>query len=194
MKRSLLLILTLVLAVVFVFPCQAYAADGVPFVEFINEPLGKLTVTKTVAGDAGDQNKLWNFTVTLSDTGFNGGPYETPNGSVSFTNGTAKFQLKHGQTVTFDKLPTGVTYTVTEQEEGQDGYKTQKSGDTGTISIEGEATAMFINSKYADIKLPQTGGPGPVPLFLFSLFSCAVGVSVILAAGKHRKRGAKAGK
>ncbi len=116
--------------------------------EFVNtkpkpQP-GCLTVSKTVIG-TGDRAKLWHFRVELSDKTLNGAF-----GDMTFTDGVAEFALKHGESKTAKDLPAGITYTVVETEADQDGYTTEKSGDTGTIPEGGTAKAQFINSKPGD--------------------------------------------
>ncbi len=97
----------------------------------------ELTVDKTVAGEKGDTERLWHFTVTLDRplTGWYGDMY--------FTNGAADFTLKHGQSATATGLPEGVQYTVTEAEANADGYVTNSQGASGTLS--GSNYAHFIN-------------------------------------------------
>ncbi len=51
-------------------------------------PTGNLTVSKTVAGDAGETDRAFNFTVKLSDNGLNG-----VYGEMELKNGEAKFEL-----------------------------------------------------------------------------------------------------
>ena len=110
---------------------------------------GNLTVSKTVAGNAGDTNKDFNFTVTLSDTNIN-----DTYGDVTFENGVANFTLKHNESKTVSGLPTGINYTVTE--ENALGYVTTQTGDTGTIIKDETKTATFINTKNVTPK-PQKG-------------------------------------
>lgn len=104
--------------------------------------IGSLTVSKTVAGNAGDQQKAFNFTVRLSDTSING-----TFGDMIFTNGVATFTLKHGESKTATGLPAGITYTVAEDDYSDDGYVTTKTGDMGTIAKDGTSTAVFTNTK-----------------------------------------------
>ena len=103
---------------------------------------GGLTVTKTVAGNAGDKDREWNFTVTLDDKGISG-----TYGDMSFTGGKATFTLKHGEQKTATGLPAGIDYFVSEAEANQDGYATQATGASGRIPAEGTATAAFTNMK-----------------------------------------------
>lgn len=68
-----------------------------------------LIVTKTVAGNDGDTDKEFNFTVTLSK------PYNTLTdiyGEMEFENGKATFTLKDGESRTAKGLPMDVKYTV----------------------------------------------------------------------------------
>lgn len=106
-----------------------------------NDPIvGKLAVQKTVAGNAGDKGREWNFTVTLGDTSISG-----TYGDMSFTGGVATFTLKHGEQKTATGLPAGISYTVTEDK--ADGYTTQATGASGQIPVEGTATAAFTNTR-----------------------------------------------
>ena len=106
---------------------------------------GDLTVTKTVAGNAGDTGREWNFTVTLGDKGISG-----PYGGMSFKDGVATFTLKHNQTMTATGLPAGISYTVTEAEANKDGYVTTPGGTIrGNIEANATATAVFTNTRNA---------------------------------------------
>lgn len=103
---------------------------------------GGLTVTKTVAGNAGDTGREWNFTVTLGDTSISG-TYD----GMSFKDGVATFTLKHGEQKTATGLPAGIDYFVSEAEASQDGYTTRATGASGQIPAAGTATAAFTNMK-----------------------------------------------
>ena len=108
---------------------------------------GSLTVSKTVAGNAGETNKDFHFNVTLSDKTISG-----IFGDMTFTNGVATFTLKHGESKTASNLPEGIGYEVTEA--NTVGYTTTATGDKGTIAKDGTATAAFTNTK------GSTGGGG----------------------------------
>ena len=116
------------------------------------EKYGDLTVSKIVAGNAGDKNKDFNFTVTLSDKTIN-----RVYGDLEFTDGVATFTLKHGESKTATNLPAGIEYEVTETEENQDGYVTSKTDDTGTITKGVKETAVFTNTKDVTPPEPETG-------------------------------------
>ncbi len=119
---------------------------------------GQLNVSKTVTGNLGDENKYFEFKVTL--TGETGKTYGT---SYAVTGGSATsnptsieigeettFQLKHGETLHIANLPYGVTYAVTET--AADGYTTVKTGDKGTINV-ASTTAAFTNNKTGEIDM-----------------------------------------
>lgn len=110
-----------------------------------NDPIvGNLAVQKTVAGNAGDKDREWNFTVTLSDKGISG-TYD----GMSFKDGVATFTLKHNQTMTAMGLPAGISYTVTETEANKEGYVTTPGNGTASGKIEDDntATAAFTNTR-----------------------------------------------
>ena len=115
-------------------------------VNFLNtyNTYGDLTVSKTVAGNAASESKEFNFTVTLSDTTLNG-----IYGDMTFVNGVASFTLKHNESKKAENLPNGITYTVTEEDYSAEGYEVTKSGDSGSIVGNEEATAEFINTRRA---------------------------------------------
>lgn len=102
--------------------------------------LGSLTVSKTVAGNAGERDRDFHFTVTLEDTTVSG-----DFGGMTFVNGVAKITLKHGESKTAENLPAGIGYDVKETEAGQDGYTTTSTGASGTIVNTG--AAAFMNTK-----------------------------------------------
>ena len=113
---------------------------------------GDLTVSKIVTGNAGDKNKDFNFTVTLSDKAISG-----VYGDLEFSDGVATFTLKNGESKIATNLPAGIDYEVTETEENQDGYVTSKKDDTGTITKDVTGTAVFTNAK--DVTLPEPESP-----------------------------------
>lgn len=107
------------------------ADDDTDKAVFINRWAG-LKISKTVSGDMGDRDKLFNFTIVLQDAGGNAltGSYPciigTTTGTLSLDNsGKAEFQLKHGQTITIFGLPAGSKYTVSEPDAQADGYTTK---------------------------------------------------------------------
>ena len=107
---------------------------------------GSLNIKKTVTGNAGDKNELFQVTVTFkneskanmnSDITYKN--FYDPNGnltkdatSLSWTDTvgtsgtnetkTVSFYVKDGTTVMFDNIPYGVTYTVTETQPSDDKY------------------------------------------------------------------------
>lgn len=145
---------------------QADAGSTAAFLNARTIPRGGLTVTKTVEGDAGDTGREWHFTVTLEDAGIHG-----TYGGMRFTNGVAKFALKHDQAVTATGLPAGTPYTVIETEAGQEGYITKAVGDRGRIPDAGTAMATFTNMKNVprgNLTVSKTvSGSGLVPKTAF---------------------------
>ncbi len=125
-----------------------YIKSGTPpngifvFTNLVQQKTGSLRVSKTVAGNSGDSNKDFSFSVTLDDAQING-----TYGGMTFTNGIAEFTLKDGESVTASDLPAGAGYTATESDYTRDGYITSKTGDTGTITENETATAAFINTR-----------------------------------------------
>ena len=109
---------------------------------------GNLTVSKTVAGNAGDTEKKFTFTVTLDRS--ISGTY----GDMTFNNGTAVITLKHGESLTAVGLPAGAAYTVAESD--NEGYTVTANGAVGTISKDDTAVAAFTNNREAPSTQPPT--------------------------------------
>lgn len=133
---------------------------------------GSLNITKKVTGNAGDKNELFEVTVTFkneskanmkSDITYknfynDSGNQTTDATSLSWTDtvgtsGTStthssetkevKFYVKDGTTVTFDNIPYGVTYTITEAQPSDDKYThtfAHKNADV-TVTFDGVSLA-----------------------------------------------------
>lgn len=114
---------------------------------------GNLTVSNTVAGNAGDTEQKFTFTVTLNRS--ISGTY----GDMTFNKGTAVITLKHGESSTGTKLPADIRYTVTESD--NEGYTVTANGDTGVIRDGKTAVAAFTNTK--DSEAPNQPGTPDVP-------------------------------
>lgn len=151
---------------------------------------GKLKVTKTVAGNLGDKDKKFDFSVKFTKPAgkdVNSTITATVAGqNVTFTPAwndageyTFTFQLAHDETATFENLPYDVQYTVTEAT--ATGYETTKTGDTGTIN-QAEQTAAFTNTKGGTIDMGVMLDSMPYVLVL-----AVVGAAVIALIAKKRR-------
>lgn len=138
-----------------------------------------LVVSKDVEGVFSDKNKEFTFRLTLDEIS------TVPAGTV-LTASKAKqdgtfedveiivgaenaFTLKHGENLTINNLPEGMTYAVTEDE--AEGYTaTFTDSDNGVMSDDG-ATVDFVNSKIENV---ETG---------IMLNMAPYAVSVVLAFG-----------
>ena len=119
--------------------------------DFTNVKKGALTVEKIVQGNRGETDRAFEFTVTLTGESITGVKAEEINdkyGDMEFTNGVATFTLKHGESITANGLPAGLTYSVEETDANADGYTTSNSGNTGTIPSGDTAKVYFTNTKH----------------------------------------------
>ena len=119
--------------------------------------VGSLVIAKTVAGNAGDRSKSFNFTLTLN--GAADIPYayignDVPNGTIKSGD---VISLAHGQNITITGLPAGTTYTVTETDYSGNGYTTVSTGATGSIIADTTQTASFTNTKSVSHPSPGIG-------------------------------------
>ena len=105
---------------------------------------GSLKVEKILRGNNTESDRNFTFTVSLGE------PLNGTFDGVTFTGGVASFTLKGGESKTITGLPGNISYTVTEQEAGQNGYSTSSTGSTGTIPPGGTAEAVFTNSRSSD--------------------------------------------
>lgn len=153
---------------------------------------GTLNVTKTVAGNLGDQSKKFDFTVNFTKP-----DGEDVNSTITATVAgvgatdfniawddkgtyTYTFQLAHGQKASFANLPYGVTYTVTET--AVTGYETTKTGDSGTINA-AEHTAAFTNTKTGSIDTGVT--TENLPYVLLIGFVVLAGAALLIKRKAH---------
>lgn len=109
----------------------------------VKNAVGSLTVLKTLSGNDTERTRDFRFTVTLSDQTING-----TFGNAEFTNGVASFNLRGGQTKIISNLPSGIDYTVDEEDCSGDGYITTTNGNNkGTITEDEAIVAQFINTR-----------------------------------------------
>ena len=134
--------------------------------DIVNYQLGGITIEKEVAGNLGERDREFTFTIKLSGTSHAGteanavnGEYDaaftdadgvTTKDKVIFTNGASeKLKLSHGEFVSITGLPAGLDYEVTETEANKDGYTTTSTGAVGTVPVGGAATARFRNYRHS---------------------------------------------
>lgn len=165
----------------------------------------QLTVSKTVTGMLGDTNKA--FTFQLKDAKGNAVAIDSTDDTAISTTGNAtwtgtdgKFTLKHGDTITFNKLPVGTYYVYELDEEGAlKHYQTTWTGAdteqttpieggaerkaTVTIGADGAKTLAFTNHCKL---IPDTGVLLDTLPYIVILAVVAGGVALLMLR-KHRK-------
>ena len=111
--------------------------------------VGSLAITKLVDGNAADESKQFDFTVTLE-------PPEGMSESYTYTIGGAPagtitsgetISLAHGESITIVELPVGTAYSVSEADYTKEGYVTVAEGEEGVIATGETETALFTNSR-----------------------------------------------
>ena len=110
--------------------------DAIVFVNTLTT--GSLTVTKVTSGEGFPADQEFSFTVRLSE------PLDGEYGGVVFSGGVASFTLKAGESITFEGLPDGVSYVVTE--DTTSGSVLTWEGQEGTITAGATATATATNT------------------------------------------------
>ncbi len=156
-----------------------------------------LTVTKTVTGNMGSRDQKFDFTATFSDA--NGIAYQNglvnvryPDGTDATVtlnnNGSATFQLAHGESIQF-ALPPDTTYTITE---GSNEYEAAWSVDNGpahsgkvaTGVLTANQTVTFTNTKKAVI---PTGIDFTVKAILGAGLLLLIGASAFAVVSRRRR-------
>ena len=115
------------------YEVKELSAEGVNEIIFYYQPngepvlpggeTGNLTVRKTVSGDEASTTEKFPFRVTLGDDSING-----EYGGMTFENGVAEFTLRHGERITAEGLPGGISYAV-EEFYADDGISLASSSD-----------------------------------------------------------------
>ena len=120
---------------------QGTITEGSRIASFVNTygGNGSLIIEKTVAGTGANTDEEFEFTATIN--------------GIEHT-----FTLKDGESKTFDNLPVGVPYTVTEGDYTEDGYIASPTEYTGQ-TVHGNLTLPFVNV-YDD----HSGDPGSLKI------------------------------
>lgn len=155
---------------------------------------GSLAITKVVTGNMGDQSKYFNVTVTLNGEegkeyaesyAVTGGSFSGNPESIKIDVPT-EFQLKHGDTITIENLPYGVTYTVAEADYTTEGYREAQidfKDKNKTIDTASD-TVTITNTKNQDVDTGILLDNVPYVLLLACVFG---GMSVFFA----KRRGSR---
>lgn len=119
---------------------------------------GGLTVTKSVTNPNGtDSNAVFAITVHLDQPLT--GTYGTPESGMEFTEGTASFDLKNGESRTATGLPAGVHYTVTESTEDKVSYTASgevTENNKGSITSENQSVTIINTPKRGKLIIDKT--------------------------------------
>lgn len=138
-------------------------AEETATAKFVNSKYlpGKLTIGQTVAGNGGDKDKLFEFTVTFAGAGAGKTYTYTTSGGVTGTiESGGKLLLKHGETAVINGIPMDTAYTITETDYTGDGYATTWPNwqTTGIIAEEGDHKEEVVNTRmvYGGLLIGET--------------------------------------
>lgn len=151
---------------------------------------GSLEISKKVTGNLGDQDKYFDFTVTLfaptgktvhSTIGISGGSNPTPANPTSIVVGAPTvFRLKSDDKITFSNIPYGVTYSVSENTPADYTLTVVKSNDLIDSALD---TVAFTNNKTISV---DTGIALDSIPYILLLAGTILGMGVLLLR-KRRK-------
>ena len=172
--------------------------------------LGALTLQKEVTGNLGDQDAYFDIRVSFaaekqvaSDIAVRGGSHEDnlhvlKKESWKAADGrytcTQVFKLRHGETLTFENVPQGISYAVEEDSRhglqgstldpnsaGDTDYSVSYTNETGTVETAKTTAIMVTNHKNTDV--PTGVELDAVP---YILMLAAAGLGGMLLLGRKR--------
>ncbi|EMC5220909.1 TPA: pilus ancillary protein 1 [Streptococcus pyogenes] len=150
-----------------------------------------LTVKKTVVGELGDKTKGFQFELELKDK--TGQPIvdalKTNNQDLVAKDGKYSFNLKHGDTIRIEGLPTGYSYTLKETE-AKDyivtvDNKVSQEAQSASENVTADKEVTFENRKNL---VPPTGLTTDGAIYLWLLFLVPFGLLVWLFGRKGTKK------
>lgn len=131
--------------------------------------VGDLRLAKTVAGNAGETDRAFSFTIALTlpsgqTAPTDGYPYVGAGGAAdgTLTSGDNTVSLRHGESITATNLPRGTGYVVTEEDYRADGYVTVSVNAENEIAADETAEVVFTNTKNVTPPSPDPIKPDPV--------------------------------
>ena len=153
--------------------------------------------SKTIAGNQGDKNKRFDFTLNI--TGANPGTYRVitndvtgnPTSITVGANGTAtgEYSLTNGSTVQVIGLNAGAVCTVTEDAEG---YTATHSLDNGTAVSGNSSGAVTLNSDHSVAFTNTRNGVIPTGVIMtiapFAIGICVFGAIIIFIICRRKRR------
>lgn len=137
-----------------------------------------LSVSKTVKGNQGDKSRDFRFQLSLSGARVPDSLAYTRNGetgTINIVNGVAEFTLAHEETINFDGVPAGITYTVTEVDGVSSGYDVESTNATGTLDEDAEVS--FTNTKNVGV---PTGGMTNTAAIVVLILICMSAASIVV--------------
>ena len=153
--------------------------------------------SKTIAGNQGDKNKRFNFTLNI--TGANPGTYPVitkdvtgnPTSITVGTNGTAsaQYSLTNGSTVQVIGLNQGAVCTVTEDAEGYtathslDGNEAVSGNSSGEVTLNSNHSVAFTNTREGIIPTGVIMTIAP-----FAIGICGFGAIIIFIICRRKRR------
>ena len=149
----------------------------------VDNKFNDLTIKKEVTGVMGDTQKDWNFDLTLtSGSGRSTYVVKQGNETKTLTSGqTYEFTLKSGESIKVENLSTTDTYTVTEDESGQDKYET-----TGEVKEAKNMAAEDVTETITN-KRDEVTPTGIMMMYgPYALMVALAGALGLFVAKKHR--------
>ena len=162
---------------------------------------GELKISKFVDGNMGDKTEYFKFTVKLDGlseknfpaAGFKvtGGTNENNPTTITPNSSAVNFYLKHGETITIENIPYGMTYEVTEELASNSGYTTVvKIGETAVetdMDPTGTIGAATTNVTYTNTKNEGVDTGVSLDTLPYVLVLALAGAGLVLMIARKRR-------
>ena len=151
-----------------------------------------VSVSKTVEGNMGSRARQFTFELTLSGSEDRTVSFTRTDasgaasaGTAQFTGGKYGFSLAHGETIVFEGIPAGSSYSVIETGAEEAGYTVEYTGEISGV-LDGDRTVKAVNTRESVVAtgLAFTGGRAE-----FAVSSAALGTVMLVRAGKKDRYG-----
>ena len=160
----------------------------------MNRQLFELEISKTIGGAMGDKTQKFDYTLRLYYPGTDGAEDEAYTGQITAPEGvdwTAgenageyRFKLGHGDSLRLERLPYGLSYTITEAQSGEYAATVSVNGGEAAESLtaSGVLTAdtevAYVNTLEGEI--PTAVGDGNLRLYCLGLGVLTMGAILTL--------------
>ena len=167
------------------------AYDGSSPLEFVNQKLVNVPISKTVTGNVYTEGLTFQFTAKITHNGATFRPAENKSYTIQ-SDGTVKFTMKANETLYIRGVPVGAKITITEASDERfiptftvNGVATE--GNTVTTTVLEKSNGIHCNNE-GSYRLPNTGGAGTTNYTMAGLVLIILSVTYLMYRFLARRR------